>query len=240
MPYQTTTLEAFRTALTRRWDSSVFWTPEEARLAINEILRDWNLLTGRWRRRSTIATGAGDPVVLLPAALVFGMRVRVGGQPVWPTSVTELDLIRTTWRLETTASGGSVPTRPTFWAPESLTRIVIWPATAGVSSIEVDGVAATPILLQDADYVDLGEETLDLLADAALHVLAFKEGGPRWRQTKVFWQLFLQSAAEENALLKASQAYRRWAGLDRRRDLDPPRRGPTAYDQGQGQQGVPV
>lgn len=232
MPYQTTTLEAFRTALTRRWDASVFWTAEEARLAINEVLRDWNLLTGRWRRRVTVATGALDPVVLLPSTLVFGMRVRVGTLPVWPTSVTELDFSRTTWRLEHTASGGAVPTRPYFWAPESLARIVIWPATAGVSSIEVDGVAATPILVEDADYVDLGEEILDLLADAALHVLAFKEGGPRWRQTRPYWQAFLQAAAEENTLLKAHQKYRRWAGLDRRRDLDPPKLGPTALDQG--------
>ena len=230
MPYQTTTLEAFRTALTRRWDSSAFWTPEEARLAINEILRDWNLLTGRWRERVTIATGAGDPVVTLPSTLIFGMRVRFGTQPVWPTSVTELDFSRTTWRREITTSGGSVPTRPYFWAPESLERIVIWPATAGISAIDVDGVAATPVLVEDADYVDVGEEILDLLADATLHVLAFKEGGPRWRATLPYWKTFLQAAALENALLKAHQKYRRWAGLDRRRDLDPPKLGPTRLD----------
>lgn len=229
MPYTQTTLEAFRTALTRRWDSSVFWTAEEARLAINEILRDWNLLTGQWRRTGVaIATGAANPAVTLPASLLTGLRVTYAGQPVWPTSVTELDFSRTTWRLETTASGSPVPTRPWFWAPESLRRIVIWPATAAVGSITVEGLSATPILVEDADHVDLGEELLDVLTDAALHVLLFKEGGPRWRASTKAWQAFLAAAADAHTQLKASQKYRRWMGLDRRRDLDPPKVGQSA------------
>lgn len=232
MPYTTTTLETFRELLARRWDESVFWTAAEARIAINEALRDWNLLTGRWRRRTTIATLPADPTLTLPAALTFGLRVRntTTGQPLHPTSVTELDFGRPTWRRETTADGGTVPTQPLLWAPESLQRLVLWPIPSPVSTVDVDGIAATPVLVEDADYVDVGDEILDLLADYALHILTFKEGGDRWRKTKVFWTAFLQAAADENALLKRSQRYRRLMGADRRRDLDPPRQGPTGLD----------
>lgn len=233
MPYTSTTLAALKVLMQQRWDGSVFWTGEEARLAINEALRDWNLLTGRWRRRVTLSTTAATPTVILPATMTYGMRVRLStGAPLHPTSVLELDLMRPSWRTETTASGGDVPTAPALWAPESLQRIVIWPATAGVGvgNLLVDGVSATPVLNEDADFVDIGDEILDVLADMAIHVAAFKEAGPRWRATRPFLQAFLVAAAEENGLLKANQAYRRAAGLDRRRDLQPAKGARTQLD----------
>jgi hypothetical protein len=230
MPYLTTTLADLTTQMTQRWDQAVFWTPEEARLALNEVLRDWNLLTGRWRRRLTLSTGAGTVEYALGATLTYGMRVIVvGARPLTPSSILELDLARPTWRSETTASGGDVPTVPTIWAPISLQRIAIWPATAtaGVNNLLVDGVANTPVLIEQADTVDVGEEILDYLVDMALHVAAFKEAGPRWRATQKYFDAFLQAAMEENGLLKTSQAFRRWAGLDRRRDLQPTKGAPN-------------
>ena len=79
----------------------------------------------------------------------------------------------------------------------------------------------TPVLVAPTDLVDLGEEIIDVIADMALHVAAFKEAGDRWRATRPYFEAFLQAAADENSLLKHNQAYRRWAGLDRRRDLQP-------------------
>lgn len=225
MAYQSLTLSALTARMQQRWDQSVFWTAEEARLAINEALRDWNLLTGRWRRRitlSTVAPVAGVPVVeyALPATLTYGMRVRKVAA-LHPTSILELDLARPTWRSETTSSGGAVPTTPTLWAPQSLQTIVIWPAVAiaGVDDLLVDGVAATPVLVTDGSFVDIGDEIVNILVDFAVHCAAFKEGGPRWLGTRPAYAAFLRAAAEENGLLKANQAFRRAAGLDRRRDL---------------------
>jgi hypothetical protein len=234
VPYQTLTLADLVAGLDQRTDGVVFWTPEEAQIAINEALRDWNLLTGRWRRRLTLSTGAGTVTYALGATMTYGMRVAMAaGTPLIPTSVLELDLGRPTWRAETTASGGDVPTVPTLWAPQSLQTIVIWPATVGVgvNNLLVDGVSNTPVLIEDADLVDAGEEIVDVLTDYAVHILAFKEAGPRWRATLPFFQLFLQAAAEENGLLKANQAYRKYAGLDRRRDLQKTKGGPTQLDE---------
>jgi len=233
MAYTATSLTDLQAFMATRWDASVFWTAEEARLALNEALRDWNLLTGRWRTRVTLSSLAANPEIALPASLTFGMRVRVGtAAALDPASVADLDLGRPSWRRETTTTGGDVPTRPIIWAPQSLTRIVIWPATvgAGTNNVLVDGVAATPVLVRPADLVDLGDEVVDVIADYAVHIVAFKEGGPRWKATQGFFTAFLQAAALENTLLKRKQAYRRIAGLDRRRDLQPTKSGQTQLD----------
>lgn len=215
-----------------QWDHSVFWTGVEARLAINEALRDWNLLTGRWRTSLTLSTTAGGVEYLLSSMLLYGMRVTVSGTPLVITSTYELDYGRPSWRGETTASLGDVPTTPTLWAPQSLQQIVIWPATAGVgvSNLVIEGVANTPVLVEDADFVDLGEELIGILADYALHIVTFKQGGPIWQATLALQRAFLQAAAEENSLLKTSQFFRRYAGLDRRRDLKPSTGVPTQID----------
>jgi hypothetical protein len=233
MPYAAVTLGDLKVGMTQRWDSAVFWTDEEARLAINEALRDWNLLVGRWHRRLTLSTGAGTVEYALGATLIYGARVSMAaGAPLTAASILELDLGRPTWRSETTATGGGVPTVPTLWAPVSLQRIAIWPATAalGVNNLLIDGVANTPVLVEDGDLVDLGEELHDPLLDYALHLAAFKEGGPRWQATLPSFTAFLQLAAQENSLLKANRAFRRFAGLDRRRDLQPTKDVPTQLD----------
>lgn len=238
MPYLVSTLADLNVALAGRVGGSVFWTPEEGRLALNETLRDWNLLTGRWRRRLTLSTVA--PIVGVPqvelalgATMTYGMRIALStGTPVIPTSILELDLGRPTWRSETIASGGEVPAVPTLWAPISLQRIAIWPATATavVNYLLIEGVANTPVLVEAGDFVDLGEEIVDVLLDMAIHVIALKEAGPRWRATLPHFQAFLQAAAEENGLLKANQAFRRMAGLDRRRDLQKSKGAPNKLE----------
>lgn len=226
MPYTTTTLADLQLLMAQRWDQVVFWTPEEARLAINESLRDWNLLTGRWRTRVPLTVNAGDPEIALPGSMTYGMRLATAaGAPLIPTSLLELDLGHPPWRRQTTASGGDAPPVPTLWAPISLSRVAIWPTypTLVSNALVLDGVLRTPVLVNPTDLVDLGEEILDVVADMALHVAAFKEAAERWRATRPYFEAFLQAAADENGLLKANQAYRRWAGLDRRRDMQPTR-----------------
>lgn len=214
MPYTTTTLADLQTLMAQRWDQVVFWTAEEARLALNEALRDWNLLTGRWRTRVSLTATVGVPEITLPGVLTYGMRVtRADGAPLHPTSITELDLGHPPWRLDVGL--------PQLWAPVSLTQIAIWPSVPIGLALWCDGVMATPVLVAPTDTVNLGEEIIDVIADMALHVAAFKEAGDRWRATRPYFEAFLQAAAEENSLLKQHQAYRRWAGLDRRRDLSP-------------------
>jgi hypothetical protein len=217
MAYTTTTLARLQLMMVQRWDQVVFWTAEEARLALNEALREWNLLTGRWRTTVSLDVTAHVPEIALPAVMTYAMRVTTAaGAPVIPSSILELDLAEPAWRQQT------APT-PILWAPVSLTQIAIWPASATsvIAALHCDGVLRTPELSAPTDLVDLGEEIIDVIVDMALHITAFKEAGDRWRATRPYFEAFLQAAADENALLKTNQAYRRWAGLDRRRDLQP-------------------
>ena len=247
MAYTTTTLADLQTLMMQRWDSVVFWTGEEARLALNEALRDWNLLTGRWRTRVTLDALACVPDLPLPGTLTYAMRVTTAdGWPLIPASYADLDLGQPAWRHQTVETLGA-PRRPTLWAPLSLTAIAIWPSyrRATAAALRVDGVMATPVLVLPTDFVDLSEDRVDVIADMALHVAAFKEAGDRWRATRPYFEAFLQAAAEENSLLKTHQAYRRWAGFDHRRELQPTSGEPTRlhrvaaefsrHDQGEGE-----
>ena len=223
MPYSSTTLADLKVVMVQRWDQVVFWTDEEARLALNEALREWNLLTGRWRTRALLNVSAGNHEIDLPASMTYGMRITTAaGQPLQPTSLLELDLALPQWR-------GQTASPPLIWAPISLTRVAVWPTYAvdTPNGLVADGVLRTPVLVNDADTVNLGDEIIDVIADMALHVAAFKEAGPRWRATRPYFDTFLQAAADENGLLKQNQAYRRWAGLDRRRDLQPTKDAPN-------------
>ena len=232
MAYLTTTLADLKALLVTRTDESVYWQSEEMRLALNEALREWNLWTGRWRRRVLLTTVIDQHAYTLPSTLSYGMAVRLSGVALHPTSIYDLDVAQPQWRQQTAGAVG-VPTTPILWAPQSLTQLVCWPAPSAsvVDALAVDGVSATPILVEDADTVDLGDELLDIVVDFSLHVLAFKEGGPRWRATLPAWQALLQAAAEENGRLKANQAFRRAAGLDYRRGQQPGHKRPNQLDQ---------
>ncbi len=102
----------------------------------------------------------------------------------------------------------------TLWAPVSLTLIYIWPADGvGHNALTADGVSATPQLVNNADFVDLAEADVSVLLGCALHLVSFKKGSLWFQATLPYFVAFLRAAAEENALISTSQAYRRFMGL---------------------------
>lgn len=224
MAYQQVTLADLQTALALKWESKPFWVAEEARLAINDALETWTMLTGRWKRRVILHTTANTYELALPAPILYRTRLTFNGRPLSGTGLEDLNNGRPRWREETTATGGAVATRPMVWAPVSLQLLVYWPADAvGKNTIVVDGVADVPRLVAGGDFVDLGEDDLSVLLGYALHVAALKKGGPWFAQTIPYYHTFLRAAAVENQLLTTSQAYRRALGLTLR-DLKPIKR----------------
>ena len=224
MPYTTTTLSEIRERLRDKYEQVPFWDQEEARLAINEALLVWGLFTGFWKQRVTIATIPNQYLYGLPSSLIYRMRVEFStssgasaGTVVESTGREDLDNGRPRWRQETTASGGSVPTAPAVWVPVSLQSIYLWPAHAvGSGSLILDGVSATPILVDDPDTIDVGDDLLTALLGYALHVLAFERPGPWFAGTFSYFVDFLKLAGEQNSQIKTSQIYRRALGQDYR------------------------
>lgn len=222
MPYAAYTLTTLRTRLLERYDGNPFWTNEEARLALNEGLRLWNLLVGQWRRRVTLETAASTWDYALPATMLWRTRVTWNDRPLHVTSVAALDRLRRGWRTETIATGSGVPQRVMLWAPVSLYLIHIWPSdTAAANSLVIDGVADTPIMVNTGDYVDLGDDLLGVLLDYALHALSFKRGMPAIQATLPLLTAFFKAAAAQNSMLTASKLYRKYMGLDHQREIVP-------------------
>lgn len=214
MAYTQLTLAQLRARLQQYTEGTPFYTDAEATLAINEALRTWNLLTGRWHGRLVMETTPNNPDYALASSVLYRTRVLWNGLPVDGGSYPSLQSAHPRWITDTTATGGGVPTRPVFWCPLSLRTILIWPAdAAGHNALTVEGVATTPVLTADGDFVDLSEADVSRLLPFALHVLTFKKGGQAFAATAPAYTRFLVAAGEENQLLTTSQAYRRFAGL---------------------------
>lgn len=217
MAYQSLTRATLRARLQEYWEGTPFWDTTEANNAINEALRFWNMLTGRWHGREVRQTDPNVHDYAITNTILYRTRLLYNGLPMSPTSYQSLMSARPSWLIETTASGGDVPTRPKVWCPISLRLILIWPADAAAhNALTIDGVATTPQLTADGQFVDLAEADVSVLLPYALHVASFKKGGQWFAQTAPAYSKFLRAAAEENQLLTTSQTFRRWAGLYKR------------------------
>ena len=215
MPYLTTTLAELRTQLQTTYDAIPFWTATEADNALNEALQTYNLLTGFWKRRIVYTTVAGEVWITVPGTLTYNLRVAFNEQVLDPDSIAAMDLARRRWESETTTSGGDVPTRPRVWMPNGLNELAIWPAdAAGQNSLVIDGLAATPVLTSDTQYLDLGQEDIDALVNYALHVLTLKLGGARFQGMLPKFGAFLTACADRNARLRGSNYFRWLLGRD--------------------------
>jgi hypothetical protein len=228
--FQQYTLLQMRQMLQQRVESVPFWVDAEANLAINEALLTWNSLTGFWRGDQLITTTINNWDYALSASIVFGTRVEYDNRPLAPTSLTEMDAGQPGWQGQTTADGGDVPTSPQKWLPLSIDMIAIWPADAvGGHTLKVCGIAQTPTLQADTDFIDIGAEEFNAILGYALHVLALKEGGMRFAATMPLFQEFLMEAAEENDQLATSSYFRQFIGTDQNRQEKPTHGTPTDY-----------
>lgn len=222
MAYTTYTLTDLKALLAAKYDASPFWTADEATIGLNEGLRLWNLLVGQWRRQVTLQTAARTYDYALPASMLYRTRIAWNGLPMKVTSLTSLDRGRRRWMTELSTDGGDVPSRPYLWAPVSLYTVRIWPADAVAhNSLTVDGVSETPVLVSNADTLDLGDELLGHLLGYALHAVSFKRGMPAISSTLPLFQSFLAAAALQNSMITSSQVYRKFMGLDRQREQVP-------------------
>lgn len=235
--YQSYNLTQVLAMLGYKYEDVPFWTQAEATDAINEALLMWNALTGFWKDTITITTTSPNWDYALPASIVFGTRIEYEGKPLAQSSIGDMDYGHPGWQAQTTASGGNVPTTPQNWLPLSVDMIAIWPADAtGGHTLTVDGVSATPQLVNAGDFIDIGNEELNVVLGYALHILALKEGGARFEATMSYFTEFLAAAAEENDQLTQSAEFRNFIGTDENRQTRITRGSPTAYDQLSGRQ----
>jgi hypothetical protein len=204
------TLADLQTQLAQRYDGAPFWTPDQARRAINEGLRVWNVLTGTWRTRFTAVTLPNDPYVALSGGVVKAIRVKRNGVTLDPGSIDGFDMGLPNWEGR--------PGVPRYWAPVSLTLIALAPPDAiGGAQILVDAISPAPILINPGDYLNLGSEEISTLLGYALHVLSQSQGLAALTATQPLYLAFMRGAAIRNDVLATSSFYRELLGLDRLR-----------------------
>jgi hypothetical protein len=220
MAYQQTTLADLRASLRDRTEFVPWWTDDDADAALNEAVRVWSCATAAFRTSVSQVTVPNDPFVALPGTLMQVTRLLFAGTPMERVSLTDLNLTIPNWRGTTTATAGA-PTTPIYWAPLSLSLLVIYPADAASHALTVEGIRATPLLIAEDDFIDVGAEELNQLLGYAVHALAFKNGGQTLASTYPQWVGFLKAAAEHNQQFARSAFYRRVQGQDQLRRIPP-------------------
>lgn len=216
MSYGQVTLTQLQAQLAEKYDSAAFWTAEEARRAINEGIRVYNMLTGFWRTTIPLTLIPNDPYLSLPGSLTYRTRFVLPstGKNLDPASLFDMDNGRPNWRAENTSSGGTVPNTPKLWIPAGITLVFIWPAVTVNTTVNVDGIVTAPQLVNPGDFIDIGQEELGPLLNYALHVLMFKEGGLRFKNTMKYYKDFIEACAQKNGRIRLSNLWRWVQGLD--------------------------
>jgi hypothetical protein len=219
MTYAAITRATLRARLQDRYTGDPFWSATEANDALNEALRYFNLFTGYWRGTATAPTVINTPFVTVPATLTYRTRVTRTGFVLQRKSLIELYRTRRNWRTQTTTSGSPVPTTVREWAPVGLGQIALWPTdAAGGTTLTFDAVKLTPILTADGQFLDIGNEEVNLVLNEALWVLTFKRPS-LLPQMKPKHLAFLEGCLERNDQLRQSSYFRRQLGLDQEQRL---------------------
>ena len=214
MSYSQVTLAQLQTQLAEKYDGAQFWTAEEARLGINEGLRVYNMLTGVFRQSLSLIIPANDYFLSLPGTMTYRTRVMVGGVPLEPATLHDMNNGRPNWRSETVASGGTVPSAVKSWVPAGMTLLFVWPTPIANQAVTVEGVATAPILVNAGDQIDIGQEDIGPLLGYVLHYLLFKEGGIRFKGSMKYYRDFIDACAEKNSRIRLSNLWRYAQGLD--------------------------
>lgn len=206
-------------------NNTVYWTDEEKRDAINEAICVWHVMTGGWVTKIPIETD--EQFVSLPSDFVSVQRVLSfplrssptsdSGVPLTMTSLPELDYGSPGWESETGV--------PEMWLPIGINEIALYPAPLAARLYVIEGLKDAPRLFSPGDFIDAGEEDINLLTHYAHHYLTLKEAGAEFKTTEEGLIDFVEGAALKNAKLKMTAPYRLYMGLVRE-DGERPARGP--------------
>jgi len=226
MAHEHITLATLRTRLFERVDVSQHWVNAEALIKINDAIRFWNVLTGYWRKSQTkIIQPASDPYNFLTGDMTWPLRMELltgADRLVEKTSIAAMDMGIPGWEGQSLGDTG-LPDRITFWAPRSLQHFVVWPKPAvppGGTAVTVifDGIAETPVLVADGDFLDLEDDVHDVILDYAAHLLQFKDGGPKFFSTAGTYQALIALAGDYNEQLRSTTIYKEAMTKDTDRD----------------------
>ena len=189
--------------------NTAFWTDAELLVYINESLRVWNVMARQWHKTATIPTTIGSMLVDTSADFINVTRVLdpTTYEALTETSMFTLDQMEPGWQLLHSPS-------PTTWFPLGLTKIGLYPKPDSLGSVIVYGLTYAPQLVNDTNYLDLGEWLIQPLLDYVEHIACFKQGGKEFEYSAQLYKNFIKAAGIQNTKLQLSGMYRRLMGVD--------------------------
>lgn len=238
MAYAQTTFATLKALLKERVGGhDNFWTNFEFGLAINEALSVWQLMVGEFSTQSQLstsslggevedlyypATGTSDMVVVSSTATAplplsvwrVGTDVQThttGQLYAFPKLVQgtlpEFDHGYPGWRTGTA-------TTAEYWAPCGLNKIIFYPRPN--TWVRLDYYRGDQLLVDEADYIQLGNEEINRLLDYAVWQLNIKCGtAEAFTNTEPLKQLMDLAATLRNQKLRGSLLYKDFMGADR-------------------------
>jgi len=224
MAYQKVTFAELKLLGMNRLGNVAFYTEDEVGIYLNEALRVWNLITWQWHGSVFIPTVASQTFYDVSASVLKTMRVEYNNVPLDLTSLQSLDLGQPGWQ-------GTAAGTPKRWFPVALTQIGIYPTDAiGGNSLRVEGVLTTPVLVNESDYLDLGQWQVQALLDYVHHLATFKQGGEEFKASLQTLKSFMTAAGVQNRKFAETALYKRYMGMDLDELLRPMYRGGPQSD----------
>lgn len=222
MPYSQYSLAQLQSMLlVDRLNNAVFWTTAEAAVYINEALCLWQYLTGMWKvgKPDVVKTTIGTNFYSVPAGMLSVMRMEFNEIPTNQVSLFEMDWGTPDWQVQKTSAAAP---KVLNWFPSGLTEIGIHPADyVNDNDLGFVGIANPPVLVNGTDKIDLGEEDLKAILDAAQNFALFKIGGGEFQTSMGLLKNFIATAAKRNSRIAATSFYKRIMGSDVGRKLNP-------------------
>lgn len=206
MAYQRVTLSELQAKLGERTNTT-FWTQDEFKNAMKEVVRLWQAMVGEWNTSISIpVTASNEHLYNVPRQIFSLTRVLWNGTPLTMCAKSELEFGLPGWQGQ---SG-----TPYYWAPRGMNLVVLAPfPTSG--TITFQGYQEPPVMNAGGDYLNLGDEEVSKFMAYALTYLTFKEGSSELQATSGNVQELMEAAGEKNAKIRASAMYKKWMGIDR-------------------------
>lgn len=123
----------------------------------------------------------------------------INGAPVFVEPVQNIDALAPNWFVNDGV--------PSMVAMSGHNLLCVAPKPNGTYSLAVEGVTNSPVLVDDADYVEIGREFVDAILNYARHLAHFKMGGPELEGSVKWIDTFYKTALERNAHLRASSSF---------------------------------
>lgn len=137
--------------------------------------------------------------VALGAQFPSALQLYLNSQPIRVGSTGDFDGFNRGWE-----NTSGTPTRGGFVGRNLLALNSVPDA---IYSVGIDGVRNMPVPAADADYIQVGLDSLDVILGYAQHLAAFKMGGQEFQNTQVLYQQFIQAAGRMNRMIKAAAFY---------------------------------